>query len=457
MSDYNFEITEVSPVERDVKVTVPESEINERLDSVFAELTQTAQVKGFRQGKVPKKVIQKMYRSRVLKDVQADLIQDGYRQLIEKESVHPLSMPQIDKQDYTGSGDYSYTFKIEVKPPIEKVSYEDLTIEREKAEVKDEAVDTELESRREKASVMKPVEGRDVSEASDWVKVNYEGFKGDEPFSGGKAEGEEINLGGSQFIPGFEQNLVGKKVNEPFEFSITFPDDFRVETLKGQEIIFKCELLQILERVTPELDDEFAKDMGDYDDLNQYRIAVREELEAQRKDAVAREFRNNVWKKVVEANPLPMPPTLLKDQIRATAEQQAMQWAQYGLDPATMGMKPEDLEEGAKKQAEFNLTGIFLEETLALELEVKVSDEEVEQHLVEMAEQMQYPLDQVKDYYAQEDRMDSIRFNVRHDKIVDILAEKVNVEEVEPKPATPPGAGVPLENTEEAEETEEKE
>lgn len=434
MSEYKFEVSELSQVERDVKVSVPELEIKERLDAMFTEFAATAQLKGFRKGKVPRKVLEKMYKGRALKDVQADVIQEGYRQLIDKHDIRPLSMPKINKPEYKGEGDFNYSFTIEVRPEIEKVNYDNLTVEREKVEVKDEAVDTELEARREKASVMKPVEGRDVTEASDWVKMDYEGFKGEEPFAGGKAEDQEVNLSGTQFIPGFEENLVGKKVGEPFEFSISFPDDFRVETLKGQEVVFKCTIHQILERVVPELDDEFAKDMGDYEDLSQYRIAVREELENTRKDVVERDFRNNLWKQVVEANEVPLPPTILEDQVKATAEQQAMQWMQYGLDPTTMGVTPEQMQENARKSAAFNLKGMFIEEVLAKELDVTVSEEEIDEHITEMAEKMGYPVDQVKDYYTQEeDRMDTIRFNVRHDKIVDLLVDKVNVVEVEPK------------------------
>lgn len=436
MSEFTIEIAEISPVERDVKVTVPESFVSEKLSAIFDKLGKDVSIKGFRKGKVPRKVIERMFKKRAMEDLEQDILQEGYQQVIEKHDLHPMALPTVRRHEgYKGEGDYIFSFIIEVQPEIGDIDLDSFSVDRVRLVVKDERIEEELESRRQKAASMKTVEGRDATQAEDWIKTDFESFLDGKPVEGGKVEDQEINLATKQFLPGFEESFVGQKLAEPFEFTLTYPEDFHVEDLKGKAIVFKAVIKEILEQDIPELDDEFAKDLGDYEDLNQLRIAIREELEEQQAKVNERQFHQELWRKVVESNAVQLPPSLLEEQVKATSEQQKQQWAQYGIDPKQMGKSDEDMDEIARKEAEFNLTGMFLEKKLSEKFGVEVSDEEIDARYEDMAAKMNFPVEQLKAYYQSENRADSMKYSIRHDKLITVLADKVNVVEVDPPKA----------------------
>ncbi len=450
MSEFQIDITEISEVERDVRVIVPQAFIDQRYESLLDELADGAQVKGFRKGKVPRKVVAKMYNKRILQDIEQEVVQEGYRQAIEDNKMPAVALPSFKREDLKKGTDYSFSFMVEVRPEIKEVIFEGVEVERERVEVSDERLDQELERRRQDKASMKSIEGRDVTEDGDWVSMDYEAFKDGEAMPGSKKEKDVLQLGGNQLIPGFEQNVIGKKIGEEFEFTLPFPEDFRVPELAGTELSFQATVHEIMERIVPELDDEFAKDMGDYDDLNQYRIAVREELEKNEEERVTRAFHNELWKKLSETNKMALPPSLVKEEAENLFNSNLQQMVQQGLDPKVLGLDESIMRERAKEEAEFNLISAILQEKLAADMGVTVSDEEVDEHLAEMAARFGLPVEQLKAYYSANENLEGIRFGLRQTRLAEMLTDKVNVVEVDPKPMNVPGAITPANAEEKA-------
>jgi len=437
VTDFSFEISEISPVERDIKVSAPEAMFAERSQALFDKLAASAPVKGFRAGKAPRHLVEKMYRARVLKDVQAELMEDGFREAIVRHDLRPVSRPQWKPREYAGQGDFIFSFVVQVLYDLKNVVIDGLTVERERVLVPDDVVDAELERRRQAAAVTKTVEGRSVVADKDWVRVSFEGKMDGEPVAGGKHDNELVEIGSNQFVPGFEEALIGRSAGEACSFTVTFPDDFRVEKLRRKDVVFDCTIHEICERVVPALDDEFAKDMGDYADLAQYRIAVREELEKFETERSKRSFRKRLWQKLVEANSFPLPPVLVDEETRDVAQRRLSEIARYGLNPETLGLKPEEFMAHAREEAENTLRAVLLREKLAEEYGVAVSDAEREAHIQKMAEEMNVELAKVTEYYSAKERLDELDHVLKHDKVSLILEEKVNVVEVDPKPAEP--------------------
>ncbi len=440
MTDYKIEVTEVSEVERDIKVVIPQAAVEERLEAVLKNVAQTASIKGFRKGKVPMSVVRKMYFKQALKDVEADLVQEGFSQATNRYDLAPLALPKVNRPDYKGEGDYVFSFTMELKPVVKDVVLDGFEVERERVVVSDEAMEQALEGRRQSAAVMKTVEGRDTIEKDDWVRMDYEGFIQGEPLPDAKAEKQEIQLGEDRFIPGFEEHIIGQKIGEPLEFSVAFPEDFRVEHLKGAEITFKCFVHEILERELPELDDELAKDLGEYANLDELKADLKKDLENAQVERVKRQFQRDMWKKIVAANPMPLPPSVLAKQTEEMMKEQANQMAQYGLDPASMGMDEAAMRERAQEEAEHSLKSVWLQERLAKDFDITVSDEDREAYMTDMAEKMQLPLDQLMKYYADPEKMDTLTYVLRQDRLNEMLAEKVAIKEVDPKPIQPANA-----------------
>jgi trigger factor len=433
VSDYTIEVAQISPVEQDVTVTVPEAVLKAKIEQMFEELAGNVQLKGFRKGKAPRNVLEKMYRKRVIADAEQEIIEGGYRAAIVEKELQPLALPRVNRSAYEGSGDYTFSFVIETRPPVESVKLDDIVVEKERVEIKDEAVANELEKRRDQAATMRVIDDRDTVQDKDWITLSYEGFLDGKSLEGAKVEKDLLHLGQHTFVPGFEEAIIGQKVGADFEFTVTFPKNFHAKELQEKPVTFKATVHDIQARDLPELDDEFAKDLGDYDSLDQLRISVREELEKAEQQRVDRDFRRDLWKAVVDANPLPLPPSVVAEQTKQEREDNLRQLASYGLDPKQMGMDDNILNARAVEQAERNLRGLFLEEKLAEDLGLVVGDDEIDAQMQKMADQMNMPLEQVKAYYNDETRVESMKFAMRHDRILDAIMDKVTVKEVDPK------------------------
>lgn len=438
MSEFKIDVNALSPVEKELRIVAPEALIREKIQSLFDELAEGVQLKGFRKGKAPRKVVERMYMKRVMRDAEADIIQDGYVAAVEEAKIHPLSAPRITREDYPGSGDYAFTIVVETRPEIESVNLDGIVVEKERLLVKDEAVDAELERRRDQAAVMRTVEDRQVVEDNDWVTLSYSGFDGDTALTGAKTEKQLTPLADRDFIPGFKEGILGQTVGQPFEFTVTFPTDFHVEELRGKPIRFEAEIHDIQRRELPELDDAFARDMGDYETLDQLRVAVREQMEETEKARVEREFRGKLWDAVIAANPIPLPTSVVLEQTRYEQEDFARQLASYGIDPKKMNVHDPKMEAGFVAKAESTLRGLFISEKLAQDWEIKVGDAEFDAYLNTMAEQMGYPIEQVQSYFSSESRKESALYSLRQDRILDALTDKVTVREVDPKPKEAP-------------------
>lgn len=437
MSDFKFEIAEISPVELDIKVTVPEEVIRKKIDETIDELAASSTMKGFRKGKVPKKLVARMYRKKILDEMKQDMVREGYQTAVMENDLKPVAIPNIRRPEaYKGEGDMVFSFIVEIAPKIESVNLDGVNVEWRKVAVTDEQVENEVKLKRELAATMKPVEGREIVEKNDYVRMDFEAFLNGEALDKSKRENELINLEGGQYIPGFEDRIIGNRIAEDFEFTIPFPEDYHNEELKGKDVLFKCKVNEILIKELPELDDEFAKDMGDYESLDDFRKGLRNELEEFAKKHSARIFADNLWEKIADANKIPLPPTFLNERTEDML-QTLMERAAPGVsDPAELeklDLPKEELLEKAKDAAELEMRVIYIQEKLAEDFGVEVTEEEMEEHLEVLAKGMNITVEKLKAYYSDENRKEAMRFSLKGKKLAEILKEKVNVIEIDPK------------------------
>lgn len=433
MASFEIQVTEVSPVERDVHVTASEDQVRAKFSEVFADVAKSASIKGFRAGHVPRNLLLQRFRKDIVKDLANDLLREGYEQALQENHLDPVAMPSLDKpENFDGEGPFSFSFRVEVEPKVENVKLDGLKVERERVVVTDDAVEHELGHLRERHAAMRTVEGRTLVEASDWVYVDFDGSIDGKPLEGGKQARHLMNLRDSNLITGFAEQIVGQTVGQPFEVRVTFPADYHAEHLRSKDAVFACKVDELTSRVLPDLNDDFAKDLGK-GSLDELKASVRADLEKAATERAQRQFKDKLWQAVVEANPLPLPPSLIERHTQSMLEDQLKRLKMYGIDPSNVGLKPDEMIAKARKDAELAINALYLQEHLAEEHKIEAKPAEVDAKYSEMAAEFNMPVEQVRAYY-EEKHGDGLRYSIRLDKLTAFIASKVEVVEVDPKP-----------------------
>ncbi len=273
-------------------------------------------VDGFRKGKAPRKVIEARYGEGIFfEDAVNDMFAEGYPQALDELSLEVLEQPKADFTDLAQGQGYTVTIEVETYPEVTVKDYKGIEIEKIVHEVTDEDVNNEIEAVRKRNARMVVVE-RPAKEG-DTVLLDYEGYLGDEKFEGGSAERFPLRLGSGMFIPGFEEQLIGVSTNEERDINVTFPEDYQAEHLAGQPVVFKCKVHEVKEEELPEANDEFVKDISEFDTLDEYKADVKANLEKTAAARAENEMKDAAVQKVCEANEFDVPQALVNEEIDA--------------------------------------------------------------------------------------------------------------------------------------------
>ncbi len=425
------EVEELSKVERRVHIEVPWDTVQHELNEAYKALGRKAQLKGFRAGRVPRKVLEQYYRKTVEGEVVNRLVDDSFRQAIQDNDLFPIDRPTLDEfPEITAKEPLKFVAKVEVKPEVEVGTFKGLVVEKTVRPVADEEVDKELQALLEKAAVVEPVTDRDQAETGDIAVVDFFGYVDGESFKGGKGINYSVELGTNQMIPGFEEQLTGMRVGEHKTFELGFPEGVGPEEAAGKTVEWQVDLKEIKRKIYPDLDDEFAQDLGEYDTLEELKANVRENL-ATREDARSkRELRDRVSESLVEANPIEVPPAMVERQLASMMED-AERLLQQNPDPKLVEAV-EKLRTDLRPQAEKRVAALLLLEAVARMEDVQVSEEELNGRIQELARENRMTAKQVKQQLRSNDQLDALRYSLVQDKTLDLILENAEIQE---KPA----------------------
>ena len=272
------------------------------------------QIDGFRKGKAPRSIIEKKYGENVfVEHAVNDLINGGYPQALTQLDLRVIDSPRVEFSNYKKGDDFTATVTVAVYPEVEVKDYKGVNIDKIEAELTDEEVNKELEAMQKRNGRMVVVE-RPVADG-DTVLLDYKGFVGGEQFEGGTAEKFPLKIGSGSFIPGFEDQLIGAEAGEDVEVKVTFPEEYHSESLAGKEAVFKCHVIEIKEEELPELDDEFAKDVSEFDTLEELKKDTADNLRKSKEAQVENKMKDNVLEKVYNANEIDIPDVMVDDEI----------------------------------------------------------------------------------------------------------------------------------------------
>lgn len=410
------------------KLTIerPAEELDRAIVKAYQKIKNQLALPGFRKGKVPQFIIEKQYGVEVFFEDAADfLINDSYKEEVEGCELEIVSRPEINVTQIEKGKPFIYEAVVAIKPEVTLGEYKGLEYYKTDVSVPESDIDAELERTREMNSRRVPVEDR-PAQNGDIVNIDFEGFVDGEAFEGGKAEGHTLTLGSGTFIPGFEEQIEGHNPGDEFDVVVTFPENYQAENLKGKEAVFKCKLNDIKVKELPELDDEFASEVSEFETLEEYRADIRKNMEEERQESAKREAEEQLVEKATANAEMIIPEPMAELEASQVAQNFQMRMESQGLSMEQYfqftGMTPERFMEEAKVSAEKNIRSRLVLEAIAAAEGITASDEELEESIRKMAESYQMEYDQLAKVISDEER-ENMKQDVLLKKAADFLYE----------------------------------
>lgn len=398
---------EVETNRHELEVQVDGDTFQKAINNVFRKKSKNINIPGFRKGKAPKSIIEKMYGKEVFYD---DAMQDLYPEALAdaaKEAGLEIINDKIDL-DVVEVGDDGFTFKavVTVKPTIDVNNYKGIEVTAKSTEVTDEILEQEIQNVRERNSRLVTVEDRPVQN-DDLVVIDFEGFVDGVAFEGGKAENYNLKIGSGSFIPGFEDQIIGHSTNDEFTITVKFPEDYQVEELKAKDADFKIVLHEIKERQLPDFDEEFVKDVSDKETIDEYKEELKGEVAQRLQKESENDVENQITDKLVELLEGEVPQAMFTNEVNEMLREFDMRLRQQGMDLNTYmqytGMNIETLAGGYREQAEKRVKLRLILEKIAEKEAIEISDEDVENEYARLAEAYKMEVEQVKNAISHED------------------------------------------------------
>ena len=383
----------------ELTVSVDGEIFEKAINKVYKKQVKKINIPGFRKGKAPRHIIERMYGTEVFYD---DAMQECYPDaLYEAAKEQGLEIVAVEKLEAIEAGKDGFTFKTDilVKPTLNVDGYKGFEIEKKSTEVTDELVDEEIEKVRDRNSRMVTVEDR-AAEIGDTVVFDFEGFTDGVPFEGGKAENYSLALGSGNFIPGFEEQLVGHSTGEEFSINVTFPEEYQAEELKGKDAEFKINLHEIKTKELPEVDDEFVKDVSDKETLDEYKVQLRAEIAKRLADEAEKDVDNQISEKLIALATDEIPEAMYDNQASDMVRDFDMRLRSQGMDLNTymqyMGTDVNGLKAMYKDEAEKRVKLRLVLEAIAAQENIEVTEEVLDAEYGKMAEAYKMDVEKVK-------------------------------------------------------------
>ena len=382
-------------------IEVAPEELEKAIEGAYQKNKGKISVPGFRKGKVPRQMIERMYGKEVFyEDAVNALIPEAYEKAVDECEEEIVSSPKIEVEQVEAGKPFIFTAEVALKPEVKLGKYKGVKVEKADTEVTDEEVDKEIDKERESNARNIDVTDRAVKDG-DIVTLDFEGFVDETAFEGGKGENYPLTIGSGTFIPGFEEQLVGAEIGKETEVNVTFPEDYQAEDLKGKAAVFKCTVKEIKEKELPTLDDEFASEVSEFETLAEYKADIRGRLE-ERKAKAAREAKEAaVIEEIIKDSDMEIPEAMIETQQRQMIDEFAQRIQMQGLTLEQYfqftGASYDQMIEQVKPQAEKRIQSRLVLEAVAAAEKIEATEEDYEEELKSMAEAYQMEVDKVKE------------------------------------------------------------
>lgn len=409
-----------------LRIEVSYEDFEKEIQKAYNKNKSRFNVPGFRKGKVPRKIIETNYGEGVFyEDAINSVFPTVYEEAIKEHKLDPIDRPSLDLEDIKKGEPVFLLVDVEVTPEVKLGDYKGVEVEKEEITVSDEDVENELKNIQERNARVVEIEDR-AAENGDILTIDYSGSVDGEEFEGGTAKNQTLELGSNSFIPGFEEQLVGANSGDEVDVKVTFPDEYHSEDLSGEDAIFKVKVHEIKAKDLPELDDELAKDVSEFDTLDELKADIKKSLEEKAEKQEKANYENAVIEKVCEGAEVLVPEVLVEGQIDSNVREFGQRISYQGLDLdkylELTGIKMSDFREQFKEDAEKLVKADLVLEAISEKESIEATEEEVEKELEDIAKQYNQKVEDVKEKFSQDD-LDYIKMGIIKRKTIEFLVE----------------------------------
>ncbi len=424
-------VEEIGTLTRKITVTLPAEDVQKKLNKQYSKLQKESKMKGFRRGKVPRSIIEKSYKPQVEAEVGEKLVQDTYFDVIEKEKIDAVVHPEILDHSYNEDGSFTYAAQVDIRPEFELEGYKDVEIVKPNTEVSDEEIDKEIETLRKQMAPLKSVDDRAV-EDGDIVVIDYQGYHKGNLMKQVKSEDSSVEVGSGQMGIEFEKKLIGMNKGEEASHEVDFPEKHPNPILAGKKVEFKISLKDIKERVLPEIDDEFAKDVGkDFKTIDDLKSSIREKLTKQREESAEGELSDSIMQAILKENEFEVPKRLVDFEVEQMIKQTEEQLEKSGMNLEAAGLSREMLTENNEPIATQRVRGDFILKKIAELEDIKLKDEDMDRGFKRIGDQYNMSVAQVKEFFGSRDDLLPLMNELLNEKVLDYLRGQVKYVEAE--------------------------
>ncbi len=385
-------------------IEVPAGDLEKALQNAYKKQKNKIVLPGFRKGKVPRQMIEKMYGAEIFyDDAVNELMPKAYAEAYEECELDIVSRPEVDVVQIEKGKPFIFTAEVALKPEVTLGEYKGLEVDKISTRVTQKEIEEKLKEEAEKNARTVTVEDRAV-ENDDEVIMDFEGFVDGEAFEGGKGENYPLTIGSGSFIPGFEEQLIGAETEKEVEVKVTFPEDYHAEELKGKEAVFKCTVHEIKAKELPEIDDEFAAEVSEFDTLDEYKAELKAKIKEQKESEGKRKQEDQAVEKAVENASYEIPEAMITTNISQMEEDFARRMQSQGLTMEQYyqftGMTEEKMEEEMRPQAVKRIETRLVLEAIAKAENIEISDEKLDEEIKKMAETYKMEADKLKEFMS---------------------------------------------------------
>jgi len=421
--------TKVETLEKSmVKLTieVDAAKFEEGMQRAYNQNKGKISIQGFRKGKAPRQIIEKIYGPEIFYDDAANYcIPEAYDKAVDENNLEVVSRPEIDVEQLEKGKSFIFTALVAVKPEIELGEYKGIEVAKRTVEVTDEDINAEIEKVREQNSRIIDVTDRRVAD-QDIVTIDFEGFVGGVPFEGGKGENYDLTIGSHSFIDTFEDQLIDKAIDEEVDVLVTFPEEYHQESLQGQPATFKVKIKGIKAKELPAVDDEFARDVSEFDTLDEYKASITETIKERKEKNTKKEKQEEVLTKLVDASKIELPEPMIDLEAENMTHEFAHRLQYQGLNIeqyfSYTGQNMATLKEAMKKEAETKIKVRLVLEAVSKAENFEVTEEEYAAEMAKMAELYQMELDKLTQSIGEEEKA-SIQQDMLNQKALDLITD----------------------------------
>jgi trigger factor len=428
-------VKDVSTVKKILSIEVPEKDVVQELDNAYKTLKKNAKIKGFRPGKAPRSVLERYYKQDVHHDVTSKLLQDSFIAALKETDLSIVGQPQLDPPKLDEKGPYKYEATVEIKPELGELDFKGLKLQKNLYEVSDEEIETQLKMLQKNLAKREPIaEERPVQE-NDFVSIDYEGFQDGQSFvETQKTNNFTMKVGAGSISKEFDEQIIGMQPGESRELQVKFPEDYFNAKLANHEITFKVTLNEIREEKLPEIDDAFAKQLGQYENLDAVKKAITDNLTQGYDKRAEHELNEQIFEALIAKTEFELPESMVEYELEGIVEEAEKSFAYYNKSMEEAGLSKEKLSEQYRGTAEKQVRRHLILSQIVDQEKLTLADEELEKGFEEIATNVNQPAEQIRSYYQQNsDKLEIFKHTLLEKDAIKLIIDNSTIEDVEPK------------------------